>query len=167
MNKTFLAATLFFVPAAAHAANVKVCFEGEKPSSISSPLKKVTGKSGKISGSGYVEIPWDGNATKGKGQAGYKFKAKKAGTYYLWARTFWQNGCGNSVLVSVNGGAAATLGEDGTYNEWKWRGGVPVKLKAGVNTLVLKNRETGVQVDQYFLCTDADYTPTGIRKVTQ
>ena len=41
-----------------------------------------------------------------------------------------------------------------------------VKLNAGVNTLVLSNRETGVKVDQFFFCEDKDYTPTGIRKVS-
>ncbi|HEX8550248.1 MAG TPA: hypothetical protein VF681_01705 [Abditibacteriaceae bacterium] len=167
MNKIFFAAAMLALPAAAHAANTKICFEAEKPTSIASPLKKVTGKTGKISGGGFLEIPWDGNETKGKGQAGYRFNVKKAGTYTLWARTFWQNGCGNSILVSVNGGSPSVLGEDGTYNEWKWREGTRVKLKAGVNTLVLKNRETGVQVDQFFLCTDPDYTPTGVRKITQ
>lgn len=167
MNKTFLVATMLLIPAAAHAANTKICFEAEKPSSLQSPLKIVSGKPGKISGGGYLEIPWDGNATKGKGQAGYRFTVKQAGTYTLWARTYWQNGCGNSISVSVNGSAPATIGEDGTYNEWKWHEGLRVKLKAGVNTLVLKNRETGVQVDQFFLCTDPDYIPTSTRKITQ
>ena len=47
------------------------------------------------------------------------------------------------------------LGEDGTYDAWHWVGGkARVKLNAGVNTLVLSNRETGVKVDQFFLCED-------------
>lgn len=167
MNKILLAAALMALPAAAQAANVKICFEAEKPASIEAPLKKVTGKTGKISGGGYLEIPWDRNETKGQGQAGYRMNVKQAGTYTLWARTFWQNGCGNSILVSVNGGAPTILGEDGTYGEWKWREGGQVKLKAGVNTLVLKNRETGVQVDQFFLCTDPDFQPVNTRKTTQ
>jgi hypothetical protein len=40
-------------------------------------------------------------------------------------------------------------------------------LNAGVNIFVIKNRETGVRVDQVFLCESGDYIPTGIRKVTQ
>ena len=167
MKNIFLTAALLALPVAAQAANTKICFEAEKPSSIETPLKKVTGKTGKISGGGYLEIPWDRNETKGQGQAGYRFTVKQPGTYTLWARSFWQNGCGNSILVSVNGGAPAIMGEDGTYGEWKWRGGVRVKLNAGANTLILKNRETGVQVDQFFLCTDPDYTPVGVRKITQ
>lgn len=167
MNKFLFASALFATPLAAQAANVKIAFEGEKPATIESPLKKVLGQSGKISGGGYLEIPWDRNETKGKGQATYRFNAPQAGTYTLWARTFWQNGCGNSILAAVNGGAPSILGEDGNYGVWKWRPGGRVKLKAGANTLVLKNRETGVQVDQFFLTTDADYTPVGVRKITK
>lgn len=166
--KLFLCgASLALFPAAGFAANAKVCFEAEKPASIQSPLKKVTGKGAKVSGGGYLEIPWDGNKTKGIGQSTYKFNVKTAGTYYIWARTFWANGCGNSVEVSVNGSDGKILGEDGTYDAWHWVGGrARVTLKAGQNTLVLKNRETGVMVDQFFFCQDGDYTPTAIRKIT-
>jgi hypothetical protein len=167
MNKFLIATTFLAMPVTAQAANVKICFEAEKPTSIEKPLKKVTGQTGRISGGGYLEIPWDKNESKGEGQAGYRINVKKAGTYTLWARTFWQNGCGNSILVSVNGGAPSIMGEDGNYGVWKWRAGGRVKLKTGVNTLVLKNRETGVQVDQFFLTTDDDYTPVDLRKITQ
>lgn len=166
-QKFFLAgAALALLAPATFAANAKVCFEAEKSATIESPLKKVSGKTG-VSGGGYVDIPWDENKTKGLGQATYKFNVKTAGTYYVWARTFWANGCGNSILVDVNGGADKILGEDGTYDAWHWVGGkARVTLKAGVNTLTLKNRETGVRVDQFFFCQDGDYTPTGMRKVT-
>ncbi len=93
--------------------------------------------------------------------------SKRRAPYYIWARTFWANGCGNSVEVSVNGSDGKILGEDGTYDAWHWVGGrARVTLKAGQNTLVLKNRETGVMVDQFFFCQDGDYTPTAIRKIT-
>lgn len=162
-----LGASLALLAPACFAANAKVCFEAEKAATIESPLKKVTGQGTVVSGGGYIEIPWDQNKTKGIGQATYKFNVKTAGTYYVWARTFWANGCGNSVEVSVNNGDGKILGEDGTYDSWHWVGGrARVALKAGVNTLKLKNRETGVRVDQFFFCQDGDYTPTGIRKIT-
>lgn len=151
----------------AFAANAKVCFEAENAVKVESPLKKVSGKGATVSGGGYLEIPWDQNKTKGIGEATYKFNVKTAGTYYVWARTFWQNGCGNSVEVKVNGGDGKILGEDGTYNAWHWVGGrARVALKAGQNTLTLKNRETGVQVDQFFFCQDGEYAPVDKRKVT-
>jgi hypothetical protein len=154
---------------AAFANNAKVCFEAEKPATIQSPLKIVGSKgaqAAEASGKGYLEIPWDENKTKGIGQATYKFNVKTAGTYYIWVRAYWMNGCGNSVGVSVNGGPLVTI-EDSTADHWHYVGGKKrVALKAGQNTLILKNTETGVKVDQFFFCQDGDYTPTGIRKVT-
>ena len=161
-------AALALLAPATFAANAKVCFEAEKPVKIASPLQKVGGKGAVVSGGGYLEIPWDENKTKGLGEATYRFNVKTPGTYYVWARTFWANGCGNSVEVRVNGSDGKILGEDGTYDSWHWVGGrARVALKAGVNTLTLKNRETGVRVDQFFFSQDGDYTPTGMRKITK
>ena len=161
----FLGAAIALSTSAALAANAKVCFEAEKTTTIESPLKK--GKDARASGGGSIEIPWDENKTAGIGKATYKFNVKTAGTYYLWARTFWANGCGNSIKVNVNGSGDKILGEDGTYDAWHWVGGrARVALKAGQNTLTLKNKETGVQVDQFFFCQDSEYTPAGPRKVT-
>ncbi len=149
----------------AFAAGAKVCVEAEKASTVESPLKKVAKADKAWSGGGYIDIPWDRNKTKGIGSATLKFNVKTAGVYYVWARTFWANGCGNSVEVSVNGSSPKILGEDGNYDKWHWVGGkARVQLKAGANTIVLKNRETGVKVDQYFFSQDAEYVPVGIRK---
>ena len=158
------AALLSVVPAA-FAANAKVCFEAEKYVGIESPLRKVS--EANTSGGGAIDIPWDKNKTKGIGTATYKFNVPTAGVYYVWARTFWANGCGNSIKVSVNGTADKVLGEDGTYDAWHWVGGrARVQLKAGANTMTLKNSETGVKVDQFFFCQDKNYTPVGTRKAT-
>ena len=71
------------------------------------------------------------------------------------------------MTVTVNGGDDKILGEDGTYDTWHWVGGrARVALKAGKNTFVLKNRETGVMVDQFFFSQDGDYVPQGPRKIT-
>lgn len=153
---------------AARAENTKVCFEAESAQAMKAPVKKVAGANSQWSGNGFVEIPWDQNKTKGLGNATITFKAPKAGVYTLWARVYWANGCGNSIGASVNGGSDKILGEDGTYDKWHWVGGnSKVALKNGQNVLVLKNRETGVRVDQFFLCSDSGYTPTGKRKSTQ
>ena len=138
------------LPGAAWAANARVCFEAENASSTQSPIKvSRPGASKKYSGRGFLDIPWDGNKTKGVGSAVVYANVKTAGTYYLWARTFWANGCGNSVEVAVNGAGPKVLGEDGQYDSWHWVGGkARVTLKAGVNTMKLHNHETGVRVDQ-------------------
>ncbi len=160
-------AMLALFPALALADGAKVCFEAEKPVRIESPLRKTMNKDAKASAKSFLEIPWDQNKSAGQGSATYTFNAPKAGVYTLWARCFWANGCGNSILASVNGSDGKILGEDGTYDAWHWVGGrARVKLQAGKNTLVLKNRETGVRVDQFFLTQDGDYNPVGKRPVT-
>lgn len=171
MKKMMLAAlaAVSLGAGAARAENTKVCFEAESAGAVVSPVKKVTASNAQWSGSGFLDIPWDKNETKGLGNATIRFTAPKAGVYYLWARTFWANGCGNSIGANVNGaGSDKILGDDGTYDKWHWVGGkAKVKLNKGDNVLVLKNKETGVRVDQFFLCTDASYTPVGKRKSTQ
>ncbi len=150
------------------ADNAKVCFEAENTASLQSPIRVVKGKGASVSGGGYLEIPWDQNKTKGVGYATYAFKAPKAGAYYLWARCYWANGCGNSIQAGTSKTNMKVLGEDGTYDAWHWVGGTArFTLKAGKNTFVLHNHETGVRVDQFFLCTDPEYTPTGIRPITK
>ncbi|MBV9469202.1 MAG: hypothetical protein JO316_17425 [Abitibacteriaceae bacterium] len=172
-----VATTGLMAVGASAAGTAKICWEGEKPVTMQAPLVKVppvpkVDKNDALrpgySGKGYIEIPWDKNKSKGVGQASYRVNVKTPGVYYLWARTFWANGCGNSIAVAVNGGEPKILGEDGTYNKWHWVGGaVRVALKPGVNTVVLKNRETGICVDQFFLCQDPEYTPVGKRTPTQ
>jgi hypothetical protein len=164
----FAGALLALSPVLAHADGAKVCFEAETPDKIESPLRKMMNKDARASGKGFLEIPWDQNKTKGIGSATYTFNAPKAGVYTLWARCYWANGCGNSILAGVDGSDSKILGEDGQYDSWHWVGGrARVKLNAGKNTLVLHNRETGVRVDQFFLTQDSEYIPQGPRKVTK
>jgi hypothetical protein len=159
--------TVATIATVAYAANAKICFEAESATAISSPLRKVqAGPNKKYSGKGFIDIPWDQNKTKGIGQATYKINVKTPGSYNLWARTYWANGCGNSIEVVVNG-SSRVLGEDGTYDSWHWvNTRTRVALKAGINTFVLKNHETGVRIDQFYLTQDSEYVPTGIRKIT-
>lgn len=160
-------AALVLLSPLAIAGTARVCFEAGKPVSLQSPLRIVKSSEPQVSGGHYLDIPWDLNKTKGIGAAIYKVNAKSAGLYYLWARTYWTSGCGNSIYVSVNGGNNIILGQDGQHDAWHWVGGATrVTLKAGVNTIAIKNRETGVRVNQVFLTEDAEYTPQGIRKDT-
>lgn len=135
------------------ASNDKVCFEAEKPAFIQPPFKTVASKS--ASGGNYLELPWDYNKGKSVGRVTYKFNVKTPGKYYLWARTFWKQDRGHAIKVSVNDESrtqAKVLGQDETYNIWHWIGGkARFALKAGVNTLILWNNETGVRIDMFCL----------------
>lgn len=177
MKRLFFKTRFFFfvplitgmlIPAASQATNARICFEAENPSAVQAPVRALKpGPSKNYSGAGFLDIPWDKNETKGVGWATYRINVKTPGTYYLWARTFWANGCGNSIGISVNGGPPITLGEDGTYDKWHWVGGrARVNLKLGENIFKIHNRETGVRVDQVFLSQDRVYIPAGIRKPT-
>ena len=162
-----LAASVALISTVAHAENLKICVEAETATDIQDVLKKVVpGPNPLYSGKGFIHIPWDKNETKGKGQATLRVNLTKAGSYYVFARTFWENGCGNSITLVVND-QERMLGEDGSYGKWHWVDcSARVDLKAGPNIIVLKNRETGVKIDQIFFCTDNTYSPVKTRPVT-
>lgn len=121
------------------------------------------------SGDKYLEVaPGKGKPAEGAptGQAALKFTVAKAGTYVLWARCFWQDGCGNSVTMQLDDKPAFTFGQDSTYNAWHWVKVPPplaqMKLSRGEHKLVLRNREDGVRFDQILLVNDARYVPVDI-----
>lgn len=149
----------------AHARTIKICFEAESATSVTPSLAKMLpGKNGAYSGSGFIDIPIA--APTKLGLATYKINVAAPGKYYLFARTVWAPGKGNSILVSVNS-QERMLGEDGTYAKWHWTSNpTPVRLKKGINTFTLSNRETGVRIDQFFLTNDSAYEPARIRVVT-
>jgi hypothetical protein len=149
----------------AQAKTIKICFEAESAVTVKpSLLKVVPGINRLYSGKGYIDIPMAAPARIGS--ATYKINVAVAGNYYLFARTFYIPGGGNSVFVLVNG-QKRMLGEDGTYGAWHWTSSrTPVRLKKGMNTIVLTNRETGVRIDQFFLTNNSRYDPVGLRRIT-
>ncbi|MDQ3813898.1 MAG: hypothetical protein M3347_08100, partial [Armatimonadota bacterium] len=96
MRKTFRSKQAFILGLAvaatgigatsALAADVRICFEAETATNVKPSLRTVNGGSVKgYSGTGYIDIPWDQNKTKGIGDATYKINVKKPGTYKVWA----------------------------------------------------------------------------------
>ena len=111
------------------------------------------------------------------GSIEFRFEVEKEGAYMLWVRKLWMNGCGNSVLCTVNEPMtkdnAKILGEDGTYDRLHWisLGREPVHLKAGKNVLRIQNREDGIKLDQFAFVEhvkdeDDPYVPQGIETPT-
>ncbi|MDT8391468.1 MAG: hypothetical protein RRC34_13270 [Lentisphaeria bacterium] len=129
------------------------------------PAKPVAGAADET----YLEIPQGaGKPPEAAGDASFSFTVDKKGTYYLWARVWWTDGCGNSIGVSIDDGKAFILGQDATYKQWHW---VKVKgrlsqlnLDAGDHVLTLSNREDGVAIDQILLTRNTRYVPVGIEK---
>ncbi len=99
------------------------------------------------------------------GNAVYRVNVPTAGTYRLWARTWWYDSCGNSFFIVIND-RPATYIEDATYQTWHWVRGPQVQLNAGTNTIRVQNREDGARLDQFMLTNNARYVPTRIEART-
>lgn len=144
-----------------------ICFEAEDVTSIEAPMrisKVEKGEAEKVSGNAFVEIPWfKKEKDQAVGKATYKIKVAEGGVYYVWVRTYWIHGCGNSVAVAVDDGRPMVI-TDNTYNKWHWpRSTVQVRLTPGEHTFHLIGTEPGIKVDQIYLTTDRGYVPTGVR----
>jgi len=147
------------VPAEA-ARLVKVVFEAENAHRFSKPIERVLSTykdkwRRANSGKGYLEIPDKANGDRHEnlpGEVVFRVNIPEEGTYRLWARVWWMDGCGNSFFVVAGGRPPAVLGEDGTYKTWHWvELKVPFAFKQGETTIVFKNREDGVKLDQVLL----------------
>jgi len=111
----------------------------------------------------------------------YTVNIPQNGYYYLWARVYWKNGCGNSVYFKIDGEKGdAILGGDGTYNALHWvclketvdakknKTGDPLKLplKKGTVTFVMGSKESATEIDQFVLTTDPEMYPANSYKPT-
>jgi len=147
----------------AWAATIKIVVEGEDYVSIKPSMTKAT--SSQASNGAYVHIPLrrphattetgpadDGNAV-------YKIKVPVAGSYQLWARTNWYDGCGNSFFIIVDSNPATYI-TDATYGRWHWVKGPQYTLSAGIHTIRFQNREDGAKLDQFLLINTTRYVPT-------
>jgi len=128
----------------------------------------------KTSGGRCVSVPKDANAAqknKPKGTLALTFSVPKDGVYYIHPRTWWKDGCGNSLGMSVDG-APPMLVSDGTYETWHWiklnpddfksDAPRPFKLTKGEHTLTFSNREDDVKLDQVYVTSDPDDRPAGV-----
>jgi len=179
MSRIYLliAAGCVAVSGLCHAANIVLEAESatelEKPMVLvreASPPEGVTPVPG-ASAKAYLAIPQGaGNPPEvDAGKAVFEFDAPKAGLYILWIRAYWDDSCGNSVGVVINGGAPFMI-EDTTYLTWHWVRSPPrlrqLALPAGRVRLELLNREDGIRIDQILLTTNKRYIPVDIETAT-
>ena len=98
-------------------ADTTLCFEAEDVKELKAPVKivEVTDKveAAKVSGGKIIEIEQGaGDGSKVGGSAKYKINLKEQGTYYFWARCWWQDrwrsiGCGSQAPPIWHGSASA------------------------------------------------------------
>jgi len=93
------------------------------------------------------------------GAVSYTFTVAKAGKYRFWGRKLYEDGCGNSFTLVVNGGAPTEFA-DQTTGKWHWHAcSILFDLKVGENTLEILNREDGVKLDQFLLTKKLNFIP--------
>ena len=103
---------------------------------------------------------------EGKGSVSLRFTVPAATTAQVWFRVRWKGVCSNSLIAVFAGQPPLTVGQDQTYDQWHWvkLDGPGLKLAAGEQTVVLREREDGIAVDQVLLTSDRDFVPMDIER---
>ncbi|MDP6523915.1 MAG: hypothetical protein QGH15_06810 [Kiritimatiellia bacterium] len=115
------------------------------------------------SGNRVLKIPL--GAGKGKGEVVYAIPKLPRGTYTVWARVLWHDGCANSIGCVI--GRKQMVISDEIFKRWHWVPSVQtIVLGAGDEELQLRNTEDGIMVDQLILSPDPRFVPHGIVKDT-
>lgn len=92
----------------------------------------------------------------------WQFFAGKAGMYQIWLRTWWRDGCGNSLRVGIDKQPTQLVGNDGTYQSWHWVRGPVIQLTSGQHSLEMVPAEPGIRIHQIALSPESDFYPEGI-----
>ncbi|NQZ66998.1 MAG: hypothetical protein HRT89_02905 [Lentisphaeria bacterium] len=110
-----------------------------------------------------VLLEGEGNQESlGVGSATLSVNVDKAGTYDLWLHCLWRDSCSNSVRVNLADAPIFRTCESNIFNSWNWVNAGQYELKAGANTLVIKEREDGIAIDQILVSADESYIPTAV-----
>ncbi|HET8656404.1 MAG TPA: M56 family metallopeptidase [Longimicrobiaceae bacterium] len=154
-------------PAELPAQPVRVRLEAESAELVA-PL--VVREDSTASGGRFVEAEPGKESRKraGSGSARFRFTTPRAGLYALWARTIAPTRDEDSFWIRVNGGPWVRWNEIRRSRTWRWstvhdtdRANriAQFRLRAGVNTIELANREGGVRLDQLLVTDDPLYAP--------
>jgi hypothetical protein len=140
---------------AASARAATVGFEAEHANSADYPfvIASPQGASGGLA----LAVPQgagDALAFRGRpGAALYRVPLPAAGTYTLWLRVWWSDGCGNSVVVRLGEEPPLEVA-DNVFGRWHWVRAGQWALAAGAVEVRLQDREDGVYIDQLLLTTE-------------
>lgn len=136
--------------------------EAERSLQLTKPMV-IAQDSGASGGQMIAIARWAGAGWRNEagGAAMYDFEVPEAGSYSLWTRVRWLDGCGNSFFLRVNGGPRQVFGNDAEFGHWHWLKAGGFRLAKGKNSIELANREDGVALDKLLLTGDPDFRPEG------
>jgi hypothetical protein len=152
----------------------KIRIEAESAEKIEGEIMRIVADP-LASGGKCLEIPDKiGKPEDGKlARARYRFKVAKAGTYYVWARRFWIDQCGDTFAIRFDKvgrphNDAIVFGADDASKPPRW-GWTPVRengrprpyiFTAGEHVMEILNTEDGPRLDLVLLTDDSSYVPT-------
>ncbi len=94
--------------------------------------------------------------------ASWSFNIAAPARITTWFRVRWQDGCGNSFAIGIDGTRPVLVGNDGTYQAWHWVKGPTADVDAGTHRLALQPREDGIWLDQILVTSHMQARPMGI-----
>jgi hypothetical protein len=144
------------------AGKIRLWREAENPSEIQGPM--VVASDPAASGGAMITIPENAGTGWLKeigGHASYDFTLPASGSFRLWARVKWNDGCGNSFSLQFNNGPRLITGNDAVFQEWHWLSVDNIALPKGPIRVTISNREDGVALDKLLLTDDAALVPQG------
>lgn len=149
-----------------------IVMEAEGYSQIKAPMQVsksvATGGAvsvGAASGGAWIALPlgsgqgWRGH---GGGSVTYRVETPNAGSYRVWIRALWGDGCTNALFLRVNDGRAIVFGNDAVFKQWHWVKSLPLSFRAGVNVVEIANHSDGIAFDKLIVTDDPQYVPEGV-----
>ncbi len=158
-------------------AGGRVCLEAESVTGCVAPMRVIAAGTTNAdfvagaSGGKYLEIPKDAGHPPAmtNGEARLTFAVDETAEYTLWGRVYWLSACNSSFMLQVDDSLPFIFGKDATFNAWHWVKQPPrlkVALAKGSHTLLIRNRQDGVKLDQVLFTSDKRYVPVGVEDVT-
>lgn len=89
----------------------------------------------------------------------FELDVPRPGAYYPWVRVWWDDSCGNSIILMLQREGAERreyVVQGGTLEWWHWlpvTGEAGLELEEGRYRLIVKNREDGARLSRVLFCT--------------
>ncbi len=98
--------------------------------------------------------------------AKYDIDFIKSGDYFIWARTNWAQGCGNTFAIGFDEQKPFIFGNDDIYLNWHWVKCGKIRIKPGRHNFYIWNEELNAKLDKIVFTTDPSFIPSGKGEVS-